>query len=99
MPLLEIQHTSKVTVTIALEETIAGKVDKYAAFINAPADEVVTKALEYVFSKDREFLQYVETPSDRKAPKQLRIRKAPDAAKKATVIPANPSGVEVGAKR
>ena len=99
MPLLEIQHTSKVTVTIALEETIALKVDTYAAFINAPADEVVTKALEYVFSKDREFLQFVETPSDRKAPKQLRIRKAPEMAKKTSVVPTNPPAVEVGARR
>ena len=99
MPLLEIQQTSKVTVTIALEETIAVKVDKYAAFINAPADEVVTKALEYVFSKDREFQQFVETPSDRKAPKQLRIRKAPEAVKKAPVISQNPPAVEAETKR
>ncbi|MEO6804853.1 MAG: hypothetical protein ABI209_01785 [Edaphobacter sp.] len=99
MPLLEIQQTSKVTVTIALEESVALKVDKYAAFINAPADEVVTKALEYVFSKDREFQQFAETPSDRKAPKALRIRKVPVPVKNAPVANAIPSAVEAGTKR
>ena len=45
MPLLEIAPTKKVVATITLEETTALNVDKYAAFINANADDVVSQAL------------------------------------------------------
>ncbi len=43
MPLLEVQTVNKITATIALDESIAQKVDQYALFINAPSDEVVSK--------------------------------------------------------
>ena len=36
MRLLEVQTVSKTTATIALDESIAQKVDQYALFINAP---------------------------------------------------------------
>jgi hypothetical protein len=44
MALLEIQSVNKVTATIALDESIAHRTDQYALFINAPSDEVVSKA-------------------------------------------------------
>ena len=58
MALLEVQTVNKVTATIALDESIAHRTDQYALFINAPSDEVVSKALEYVFSKDKDFLTF-----------------------------------------
>ena len=74
MPLLEIAPTKKVVATITLEETTALNVDKYAAFVNANADDVVSQALSYVFSRDKDFQKFLETPDNRKAPTALRIR-------------------------
>ena len=74
MPLLEIAPTKKVVATITLEETTALNVDKYAAFVNANADDVVSQALSYVFSRDKDFQKFLESPDDKKAPACLRIR-------------------------
>ncbi len=51
MPLLEVTQIKKLIATVSLEESTAKQVDQYAAFIKAPADEVVNSALEYVFGK------------------------------------------------
>ena len=59
MPLLEIAPTKKVVATITLEETTALNVDKYAAFVNANADDVVSQALSYVFSRDKDFQKFL----------------------------------------
>ena len=74
MPLLEIAPTKKVVATITLEETTALNVDKYAAFVNANADDVVSQALSYVFSRDKDFQKFLESPDGKKAPACLRIR-------------------------
>jgi hypothetical protein len=74
MPLLEIAPTKKVVATITLEEAAALNVDKYAAFVNASADDVVSQALSYVFSRDKDFQKFLEAPDNRKAPTTLRIR-------------------------
>lgn len=79
MPLLEVTQIKKLTAMVSLEESTAIQVDQYAAFIKAPADEVVNSALEYVFGKDREFQTFrAENPSP-KAAGALRVRKAVDA--------------------
>ena len=75
MPLLEIVQTSHVTAMIRLEDTTAGQIDQYAAFLQAPADDVVDKALTYVFAKDREFQDYLRTPEAARAPRSLRVRR------------------------
>ena len=54
MPLLEITTSRKVTATVSLEEPTANLVNQYAAFTRVAADDVVNKALEYVFTKDKE---------------------------------------------
>jgi hypothetical protein len=48
--------------SIRLDETTAAQVDQYGAFIRASADGVVDRALNYVFSKDREFQDCLKTP-------------------------------------
>jgi hypothetical protein len=75
MALLEVVHQKTVVATISLKESTANNVDRYAAFINAPADDVVTQALDYVFGKDKEFQKYLESGDVRKSPMPLRIRK------------------------
>ena len=73
MPLLEVTKITKVTATIALEESNAKQVDQYAAFLNVQADDVINQALAYVFAKDKEFQQFRD--SNRNVPATLRVKK------------------------
>jgi hypothetical protein len=75
MPLLEFVQTNHVTAMIRLDETTAGQIDQYAAFLHAPADDVVDKALAYVFAKDRDFQDFLRTPEAARAPRSLRVRR------------------------
>src|SRR6195952_5647322 len=77
MPLLEVVQTRQISASIRLSDTTATQVDQYAAFIQATADDVVEQALAYVFSKDRDFQDYLKTPEARHVASTLRIRKAP----------------------
>jgi hypothetical protein len=77
MPLLEVVQTRQISASIRLTDTTAIQVDQYAAFIRACADDVVEQALAYVFSKDRDFQDFLKTPEARKVASTLRIRKAP----------------------
>ena len=96
MPLLEVTQTRHLSASIRLTDTTATQVDQYAAFICASADEVVDKALNYVFSKDRDFQDFLKTVQARKVTPALRIRRAAttNAVKQATKKPA--TGVESG---
>jgi hypothetical protein len=75
MPLLEIVQTRYVSAWIRLDETTAGLIDQYAAFLHAPADEVVDKALAYVFAKDRDFQEFLRTPEAARVTQSLRVRR------------------------
>ena len=77
MPLLEITQTRQISASVRLDEATATQVDQYAAFIHASADDVVDKALNYVFSKDRDFQDFLKTPQSSKVTSTLRIRKVP----------------------
>lgn len=79
MPLLEVTQIKKLTATVLLEESTAKQVDQYAAFIKAPADEVVNSALEYVFGKDRDFQVFRTEHPNPKASGALRVRRPSDA--------------------
>src|SRR5208282_742143 len=95
MPLLEIVQTRQVTATIRLDETTAEQIDQYAAFLHASADEVVDKALAYVFAKDRDFQEFLRTPAAARATQSLRIRRAPQngAVAEPVVQPVKPARV------
>ena len=75
MPLLEITTSRKVTATVSLEEPTANLVNQYAAFTCVAADDVVNKALEYVFTKDKDFQKYIGAPNDSKPIHPLRIKR------------------------
>lgn len=89
MPLLEVIQTRQVRASIRLTDSTATQVDQYAAFIRASADDVVEQALAYVFSKDRDFQDFLKTPQAKQASATLRIRRAPatDAAEPAAKKP------------
>lgn len=76
MPLLEINQIRHICASVRLDEATAAQVDQYAAFIQASADDVVDKALNYVFSKDRDFQEFLKTPQARQVASTLRVRKA-----------------------
>ena len=80
MPLLEIVQTRHVNATIRLDVTTAEQIDQYAAFLHAPADEVVDKALAYVFAKDRDFQEFLRTPEAGQVPASLRVRCVPQTS-------------------
>ena len=94
MPLLEVIQSRQISASIRLTDTTATQVDQYAAFIHACADDVVEQALTYVFSKDRDFQEFLKTPQSQNVTPTLRIRRtaAPDAIERAVRKPA--SGVE-----
>ena len=77
MPLLEINQSRYISASVRLDESTAAQVDQYAAFIRASADDVVDKALNYVFSKDREFQDFLKTPQAKQVTSALRVRKGP----------------------
>ena len=80
MPLLEITQIRHISASVRLDESTAAQVDQYAAFIHASADDVVDKALNYVFSKDRDFQDFLKTPQAKQVVSTLRVRKGPSNA-------------------
>ncbi|MBW4039105.1 MAG: hypothetical protein HIU91_09565 [Acidobacteria bacterium] len=76
MPLLEVTQTRYISASIRLTDTTATQVDQYAAFIHASANDVVEQALAYVFSKDREFQEFLRTPEAQRITPTLRVRRA-----------------------
>jgi len=77
MPLLEITQSRQISASVRLDEATVTQVDQYAAFIKASADDVVDKALNYVFAKDRDFQDFLKTPEAKQISSTLRVRKAP----------------------
>ena len=76
MPLLEVIQSRQISASVRFDETTATLVDQYAAFIHATADDVVNKALHYVFSKDRDFQDYLKSSDARRVMPTLRVRRS-----------------------
>ena len=109
MPLLEVSQSRKVSATIHLDHATAVQLDQYAAFIHANADKVIEQALGYVFTKDREFHEFLKSPEAAKVSPTPRVRKAAqpvkppqpapasDGAKKPVVVPSTAPSASGGA--
>ena len=63
--------------SVRLDEATAAQVDQYAAFIHASADDVVDKALNDVFAKDRDFQDFLKSAHAKQVAPALRVRKGP----------------------
>ena len=94
MPLLEINQIRHICASVRLDEATAAQVDQYAAFIQASADDVVDKALNYVFSKDRDFQEFLKTPQAKQVASTLRVRKAVANGASEQVVKKVVAGVE-----
>jgi hypothetical protein len=95
MPLLEVIQSRQINASVRFDETTATLVDQYAAFFHATADDVVNKALNYVFAKDRDFQDYLKSSDVRHVLPTLRVRRItvpPDT--KPTLTPKAIAGVE-----
>jgi len=77
MPLLEVVQTRYVSASVRLTDATALQLDQYAAFIRASADEVLEQALAYVFSKDRDFQDFLKSPEAQRITPTLRVRRMP----------------------
>lgn len=77
MPMLSLKASKKIETTVRLEESTAKLVDHYAHFAKVTADEVVDKALEYIFTKDRDFQQHLKDHGEAEVPSSLRMKKVP----------------------
>src|SRR6202040_3819317 len=77
MPLLEINQSRHICASVRLDEVTATQVDQYDAFIQASPDDVVDIALNYVFSKYRDFQDFLKTPQAKQVASTLRVRKGP----------------------
>jgi hypothetical protein len=96
MPLLEVTQTKQVSASIRLTDSTATQVDQYAHFIHACADDVVEQALTYVFSKDRDFQEFLKSPQAKQVGSTLRVRKVP-AAETPSAAPQKPAPAPVTA--
>ena len=76
MPLIEVTQSRYVSATIRLDTTTATLIDQYAAFVRGSADDVVDKALNYVFAKDRDFQEYLKSSQSARVVPSLRVRRA-----------------------
>jgi hypothetical protein len=91
MALLEVLHVHKVTATVEFEEPIALDVDRYAAFIEASADDVINRALEYVFAKDKDFQKHLAANAETTVVRSLQVKELRGSGKpiKASKRPAS----------
>jgi hypothetical protein len=67
MPLLEINPVRHICASVRLDEETAVRVDQYAAFLRASADDVADKALNYVFAKDGDCQEFLKAPQNASA--------------------------------
>jgi hypothetical protein len=75
MPLLDITASKKITAIVTLEDSTAKQIDQYAAFTKGSADDVVNAALEYIFSKDKDFQKYRDDNGTAKPSIPLRMKR------------------------
>jgi hypothetical protein len=90
VPLLDVKHVQTLTATIQIDRPIAEALDKYAAFLNAEdpstlgratADQALCKALEYVFSRDKDFQNWLRSDAAASVKPSLRVKQTPGARK------------------
>lgn len=94
MPLLEVTQTRHVSASIRLTDSTANQIDQYASFIRASADEVVEQAVAYVFSKDRDFQEFLKSPEAQRITPTLRVRRGSgDAAEPSTKKGSSPASL------
>ena len=79
MPLLKIAESKKITVYATIEETTAKQIEQYAAMTTGSCDEVIQQALDYVFSRDKDFEKFRTEKPDAKPKIPLRVKRSGSA--------------------
>jgi len=78
MPLFEINLSRYVSASVRLDGSTAEPIDPYANFVHVCADDVVDKALNHVFSQDRDFQHFLKAPQAKQVASTLRVRRDPN---------------------
>ena len=89
MPLLDIAESKKITAVASIEEATAKNVDLYAAFTKGSPDDVVNAALDYIFSKDKDFAKFRDENPNAKPKTALRVKRPASAAVKPADAPSS----------
>lgn len=98
MPLLEIVASKKITAIVTLEDSTAKQIDQYAAFTKGSADDVVQAALDYVFSKDKDFQKYRDDNASAKPTLPLRLKRPANTGMKPEQPSSNTKGSAAAAR-
>lgn len=98
MPLLDIAESKKINVVASIEEATAKNVDLYAAYTKGSPDDVVNAALEYVFSKDKDFIKFRDDNPNAKPKTPLRVKRPASAGTKGAETPASTKANTNGAR-
>jgi hypothetical protein len=83
MPLLEVTQTRHLNATVKFADTTIQRINRYVEFvrnqtgIRVEADQILDKAANFAFDKDREFLDFEKTPEAHDVSSVLRVRKPP----------------------
>jgi hypothetical protein len=77
MPLPEIAQNHPVNRMIRLNQSTAELIDQYRANFQVSAEEFVTRALTYVFSRHRDFRKFLRGMESRSAAPRCSKRKSP----------------------
>lgn len=98
MPLLKISESKKLTATISLEESTARRIELYAAMTKGTPDEVIQQALDYIFSKDKDFEKFCAAEPNAKPKIALRIKRPATPGTTTNDAETTPKGI-MGAAR
>lgn len=64
---------------IRIDEPLADKTERYAEFVDGNIDHVVSEALDFVFKKDSEFIQWLaKHPAPAKTPEPETLKAKPN---------------------
>lgn len=91
MALFKVKTSKKVETNIKLEDSTVKILNQYAHFHQAGADDVVDEALQYIFSRDKDFEKHLKDNPDMDVPSSVRVKK-PVGAAKSTATPSNGNG-------
>jgi hypothetical protein len=80
MPLLKIAESKKITIYSTIEETTVKQIEHYAAKTKGTVDEVVQQALDYVFSRDKDFEKFRTENPEAKPKEPCRVKRSSGAA-------------------
>ena len=98
MPLLKITESKRVTIVATIEESTAEAIEQYAAMTGGTPDEVIQQALDYVFSRDKDFTAHRSAKPAARPKVALRIRRPTSDSATPEHVALSPSAAPGGSR-